>query len=86
MRILRKAIQCSTGVASKAIDHTNRSVFEQMDNWAVDRLAEDNEFYVKAIYSDKTHFHLGGYVNKKNVCIWSRENPRGIIEQPMYLQ
>ena len=36
--------------------------------------------------SDKAHFHIGGYVNKQNCCIWASENPKMIIEKPLYPQ
>ena len=40
----------------------------------------------KIIMSDEAHFHLGGYVNKQNCCIWGSENPKTIIEKTLYLQ
>ena len=36
--------------------------------------------------SDEAHFHLGGYVNKQNCRIWGSENPKMIIEKPVYSQ
>ena len=36
--------------------------------------------------SDEAHFHLGGYVNKQNCCIRGSENPKMIIEKPLYPQ
>ena len=38
----------------------------------------------KIIFSDETHFNLGGYVNKQNCCIWGTENPHAYIEKPTY--
>ena len=35
----------------------------------------------KIIFSDETHFDLGGYVNKQNCCIWGTENPHAYIEK-----
>ena len=36
--------------------------------------------------SDEAHFHLGGYVSKQNCRIWGSENPKMIIEKPLYSQ
>ena len=36
--------------------------------------------------SDEAHFHIGGYVNKQNCRIWGAENPKLIIEKPLYPQ
>lgn len=33
--------------------------------------------------STKEHFHLNGYVNKRNFRIWANENQRVIVETPM---
>ena len=44
------------------------------------------EFHRKIIKSDKAHFHLGGCINKQNCRIWGSENPKIIIEKPLYLQ
>ena len=35
----------------------------------------------KIIFSDETHFDLGGYVNKQNCCIWGTGNPHAYIEK-----
>ena len=32
----------------------------------------------------EAHFHLGGYVDKQNCRIWGSENPKIIIEEPLY--
>ena len=44
------------------------------------------EFHRKIILSDEAHFHLGGFVNKWNCLIWGSENPRIIVEKPLYPQ
>ena len=36
----------------------------------------------KIIFSDESHFDLGGYVNKQNCRIWGTENSRAYIEKP----
>ena len=36
--------------------------------------------------SDEAYFHLGRYVNKQNCCVWGLENPKMIIERPLYPQ
>ena len=36
--------------------------------------------------SDEAHFHLGGYVNKQNICILGSENPKVVIKKSLYLQ
>ena len=38
----------------------------------------------KIIFSDETHFDLGGYVNKQNCRIWGTENPHAYIEKSMH--
>ena len=38
----------------------------------------------KIIFSDETHFDLGGYVNKQNCRIWGTENPHAYTEKPTY--
>ena len=45
------------------------------------------EFHRQIILSDKAHFYLRGYINNKQDCrIWSSENPKMIIEKPLYPQ
>ena len=44
------------------------------------------EFYRKIIMSNETHFHLEGYINKQNCRIRGSENPKMIIEKPLYSQ
>ena len=63
----------------KPIDHPMSFRFAK---WACDRLTEDADFgKKKIIFSDETHFDLGGYVNKQNCRIWSTENPTAYIEK-----
>ena len=44
------------------------------------------EFHRKIIMSDECHFHPGGYINKQNFRIWGSEDPKMIIENPLYPQ
>ena len=44
----------------------------------------NGDFTKKIIFSDEAHFHLSGFVNKQNCRIWANENPRVIVEKPMY--
>ena len=62
----------------KPYDHPMRFRFAQ---WAEQHLVEDEHFYRKIIFSDETHFHLGGYVNKQG-----SENPHVVMEKPMHPQ
>ena len=43
-------------------------------------------FHWKIIMSDEAHFHLEGYVNQQNCRIWGSQNPKMIIEKPLYPQ
>ena len=44
------------------------------------------EFHGKIIMSDEAHLYLGGYINKQNCRIWGSENPKIIVEKPLYPQ
>jgi hypothetical protein len=35
-------------------------------------------------FSDEAHFHLDGYVNKKNVRFWASENLRLTVANPVH--
>jgi hypothetical protein len=45
-------------------------------------LAEEPDFHKKLI-SDEAHFHLSGFVNKQNCCIWASEQPSGVHQNFM---
>ena len=40
--------------------------------WACDQLTEDVDFGQKIIFSDESHFDLGGYVNKRKLVSFCR--------------
>jgi hypothetical protein len=39
---------------------------------------------IDVLCSDKSHFHLLGYVNKQNFQYWAADNPRQLQEQPLH--
>ena len=39
---------------------------------------------IKIIMSNEARFHFRGYINKENCRIWGSENPKMIIEKPLY--
>lgn len=52
----------------KHIDHLNRLKLSSSSEY---RFAEDDEFFRKLMYSNETHFHLGGCVSKQNCPTWN---------------
>ena len=46
----------------------------------------DAGFSNKIILSDEAHFHLDGFVNRQNCCVWGSENSRAINEKQMHSQ
>jgi hypothetical protein len=67
----------------KPRDHEQRRTFVQ---WALRMQENIPQFLSKIILSDEAHFHLSGFVNKQNCRIWGSENPRIIVEKPLYPQ
>ena len=66
----------------KPIGHPMRFRYAK---WACKRLIENADFgKKKIIFSDETHFDLGGYVNKHNCRIWCTENLHAYIEKPTH--
>ena len=64
----------------KPIDHSMRLLIAK---WAFDQLQKMPTLpkkKKKIIFSDESHFDLGGYVNKQNYRIWGTENPHACIE------
>jgi len=39
-----------------------------------------------SIFTEKSSFHLGGYMNKQNCRIWGSENPHVVMKKPMHPQ
>lgn len=64
-------------------DHLERRKFA---DFVLERTQEDPDFVKKILFSDESHFHLQGYVNKQNCRIWATENPRQVLEVPLYSQ
>jgi transposase len=62
-------------------DHGRR---RQFADWVVERLAADENFAKKIIFSDEAHFHLSGFVNKQNCRFWGTENPRIMQQREMH--
>ena len=48
-------------------------------------LMEENGFFERLIFSGESTFHLCGKVNRHNVHMWRRENPKSIVEVALYL-
>jgi hypothetical protein len=65
----------------KPNDHRLRRIFA---DWAHLKLAEDEHFYRRIVFSDEAHFWLNGYVNKQNCRIWSEDNPQAVNESPLH--
>ena len=59
-------------------------VYTLEQRWACARLTEDADLSKNIIFSDETHFDLGGYANKQNCPIWGTENPHVYIEKPTH--
>jgi len=45
---------------------------------------EDDELLDITWYSDEAWFHLTGYVNSQNTCIWATEHSHEIQEVPLH--
>lgn len=67
----------------KPTDHGKRRQFVE---WVIAAEQQNEGFIKNIIFSDETHFHLNGFVNKQNCRIWENENPEIIHEKQMYPQ
>jgi hypothetical protein len=47
------------------------------------KLNKDEHLINNLWMSDEAHFHLNGFVNKKNLCYWSEVNPREVHQRPL---
>jgi len=52
----------------------------------LDLISEDEDLVKNIWMSDKTHFHVSGFVNKQNFRYWSQANPRAFHEKPLHSQ
>ncbi|CAK9827661.1 hypothetical protein ANTRET_LOCUS5336 [Anthophora retusa] len=59
---------------------------EQRVEWIMEQQQVDVDFSNKTIFSDETHFHLDGFVNRQNCRIWCSENPRESVGKQMHSQ
>ena len=46
----------------------------------LDRIAEDETFLSRMMFTDEATFHVSGKVNRHNVHMWGSENPHTFIE------
>ena len=53
---------------------------------AVQKVDADEEFLDHFWMSDEAHFHLNGYVNSQNCCVWATENPKVCVQSALYSQ
>jgi hypothetical protein len=37
-------------------------------------------------FSNEAWFHLSGYVNSQNTCLWGSETPHAVFEEPLHSQ
>jgi len=52
----------------------------------LDLLGEDEDLVNNIWMSDEAHFHVSGFVNKKNFRYWSQTIPRALHEKPLHSQ
>ena len=52
--------------------------------WALQKMAEDDDWLCNVLWTDKAHFTLRGSVNFHNCRIWATENPRTVVETPLH--
>jgi len=67
----------------KPNDHAQRREFV---DWIIEHQQVDADFSSKVMFSDEPHFHLDGFVNRQNCCIWGSENLHVIVEKQMHPQ
>ncbi len=53
-------------------------------DWFFNKFGRNVETMSTIFFSDETWFHLSGYVNSQNYCIWSTNNPHVFEETSLY--
>ncbi|GFW46683.1 hypothetical protein TNCV_1937511 [Trichonephila clavipes] len=76
-----QVIYSQFGLAIHQNDHQARRRFVE---WAQNEIAVVPDFHKRILFSDKAHFWLNGYVNKKNCRIWSEAYPQVYVETPLH--
>lgn len=69
---------------SQELKHTDHAQRREFVEWILEQQQVDANFSHKIIFSDEAHFHLDGFVNRRNCRIWGSENPRTIVEKQMH--
>lgn len=64
-------------------DFVKRRAFAE---WAFQKMAEDDDWLSKVLWTDEAHFTLRGSVNSHNCRIWATENPRTFVQTPLHDQ
>jgi len=54
--------------------------------WIKDFLTQNPGILDVTFFTDEAWFHLSGYVNSQNTCIWAAENPHTGHEEPLHSQ
>ena len=44
----------------------------------LERIAMDPAYLENVFFTDEATFHISGFVNRQNVRIWGKENPREV--------
>ena len=52
--------------------------------WIINHQKVNASFSSKIILCDEVHFHLDGFVNRQNCCVWGSENLRVISEKQIH--
>jgi hypothetical protein len=53
--------------------------------WFLDFLDHEGEDILDAtFFTDEAYFHLSGYINSQNSCVWCAHNPRAFHESPLH--
>ncbi len=52
--------------------------------WALRKIAENDDFLDNVWFSDEAHFHQNGYVNSQNARIWGTVNPRAAVQVALH--